>query len=104
MSIDDNTKDLTADLPKSLTTEEKLDWLMETLQRFMARDTNPLPPNYAARFMALEERLGSIERLLAEFKAETNRSFKLLREDIFQGRQVHAALEERVEQLERRAA
>lgn len=58
------TKDLTEDLPKGLTLEQKIDWLMETMLRFMARDTNPLPPDYSARFTALEERLARIERKL----------------------------------------
>ncbi len=53
MTEDEPTKDLT----KSLTDSKKLDWLMETMQRFLARDTNPLPPNYDARFTAMEERL-----------------------------------------------
>lgn len=56
------TKDLTEDLPQGLTMEQKIDWLMETLQRFMARDTNPLPPNYDERFAALEANIAEIKK------------------------------------------
>jgi hypothetical protein len=87
----DDTKDLTEDLPKGLTTEEKLDWLMEMMQRFMAHDTNPLPPDYSARFTALEERLARIERKLNAMAG-----------DVYDVRSAQTENERRLEALESR--
>jgi hypothetical protein len=46
-------KDLAENLPAKLSDSEKLNWLIETMRQFLARNTNPLPPNYDARFAAL---------------------------------------------------
>ena len=88
---EDSIKDLTENLPKGLTLEQKIDWLIETQLRFMARDTNPLPRDYSARFAAVEEHLARIERELV-----------LLREDIRNERHERLILGEPVTTLEGR--
>jgi hypothetical protein len=72
-----------------MTDSQKLDWLMETMLRFMARDTNPLPPDYSARFTALEERLARMERKL-----------NAMASDVYDVRPAQTEVERRLDALE----
>src|SRR5581483_659662 len=111
---DEPTKDLTEDLLPQMSDGEKLNWLVETMRQFMARNTNPLPPNYDARFAALEAKLDNVEHELTEFRAETiarldaleraarltNHKLQDLNENAFDLRAEHRELAARVTTLE----
>lgn len=110
MAEDDNTKELSdrellillhRAVSESHSTVRQMDERVQKLEA-KAYDTQPLPANFAARFAALEERVGSIEHNLLEFKVETRKNFKLLREDHLRERQLRAELEDRMELIESR--
>lgn len=110
MIEDDNTKDL-SDRELLILLHRAASELNSRVERLEAKayDTQPLPANFAARFTALEERVGAIEgelheikHSLLEFKVETRKNFKSLREDHLRERQLRAELEDRIELLESR--
>lgn len=104
MTENEPTKDLTEQLTDRQILLELRQTMAAMAERMseLERRTNPLPPNYDARFTALEQRVDDIVKSLADFKSETNRNFKILRDDVFRVRQEHAALEERMDALEQR--
>lgn len=137
MSEDDNTKELSDRellifLHRTVSELHRVVGEMnERVQRLEAKayDTQPLPVNFEARFTALEERVGSLERSLPvnfearftaleervgalehnlsqfrnemlQFRVETRRNFKVLREDLIKEQYMRVQLEERIELLE----
>jgi len=103
MIEDDNTKDL-SDRELLILLHRDVSELNSRVGRLEAKayDTQPWPANFAARFTALEERVGNINYNLLEFKVETRKNFKLLREDHLRERQLRAELEDRIELIESR--
>ena len=93
MTEDEPTKDLTEQLTDRqllLELRQAVGALHERMTE-LERRTNPLPPNYDARFAVLEENV-------KEMRAD----LKLLREDIRNERRERVYLEERVIVLESR--
>jgi hypothetical protein len=93
MTEDEPTKDLTEQLTDRqllLELRQAIGALHERMTE-LERRTNPLPPNYDARFAGLE---GNIKEMRADLK--------LLREDIRNERRERVYLEERVMTLEGR--
>lgn len=103
MAEDDNTREL-SDRELLIRLYRAVSQMDERVQKLEAKsyDTQPLPANFAARFTALEERVGKIESSLLEFKVETRASFRALREDRLQEQQMRAQLEDRIALLESR--
>jgi chromosome segregation ATPase len=100
MTEDDPTKDLTDQMSDRQLLLELRRAVTTLTERFeeSERRTNPLPPNFDARFTAIEERIGSIETDIKDIKRE----IILLREDIRNERRERVILGERVEALENR--
>ncbi len=93
MSEDEPTKDLTEQMTDRqilLELRRAVGVLHDRMVELEHR-TNPLPPNYDARFTAMEERLARMERELV-----------LLREDIRNEWHERVILSERVDTLESR--
>ena len=85
MNEDESTKDMTDDLSDRqllLDLRQSMGGLVARVGELEKR-TNPLPPNFDARFAALE-------RMLAEFKSEMKTELRLLREDIPAMNSAHA--------------
>jgi hypothetical protein len=96
MTEDDNTKEL-SDRALLILLHRAVSQMDERVQKLEAKaySTQPLPANFDARFTVLEHSL-------AEFRVETRKNFKLLREDHIQERRLRVDLEERIELLESR--
>jgi hypothetical protein len=93
MTEDDNTKDLTGELTDRQLLELIRREFNERLERLEARvyDTNQLPPNFAARFAALES-------LVREMGLE----LRGVREDLERERKIRFGIEDRLAALESR--
>ena len=80
MTEDDNTEDPTKDLTEGLTDRQLLLQLRQAMSALLERmtelenRTNPLPPNYDARFTALEE---SVREIRAEQRRFSHKLDKL---------------------------
>ncbi len=95
---EDTTRKLGEEAREQMSDSQKLDWLSSqvdelknTLQEFMARDTNRLPKDYDARFAALEKEV-----------RHTNHKLDVLNTHILNMNATHLDLSsERVTALER---
>jgi hypothetical protein len=69
---DEPTKDLTADLSDRQILLELRRTMGELVERVTALEhrTNPLPPNYNERFVALEDNIARLETEVREMRAE----------------------------------
>ncbi len=93
MTEDGPTKDLTDQMTDRQLLLELRRAVTPLTERFeeSERRTNPLPPNYDARFTAMEERLARIEQ-----------DIRLLRDDMHNERHERVILDQRLTELERR--
>jgi hypothetical protein len=95
MNESDDTKDLTdklSDRQLLLELRQMMGVLSERMTE-LERRTNPLPPNYDARFAALERNV-----------QESNLELRGIREDLERERRQRFSIEDRLTQIEARVA
>lgn len=102
MNENDDTKDLTdalTDRQLLLELRQAVGGLAERMTE-LERRTNPLPPNYDARFSVLERNVATFEKSLRGIQLE----MRGMREDLERERERRFSIEDRLERVEARVA